>query len=87
MEKLGRALVLAHVAGVVPFRQTLPRLKAEEFQRRVEAAFRGLQAFGLAYDDANLGTVLIAEDRLVLVDLEAVWQPGTDMGYAFESYV
>ena len=83
-----RALVLSEVVGVLPIKQKLPPLEPKEFQRRVEAAFRELAAFDLAYDDVKLDNMIMVEDRIVLVDLESVWEPEPHKReYAFKSYV
>ncbi|KPM42285.1 hypothetical protein AK830_g4282 [Neonectria ditissima] len=69
-----RALILSEVVGIMPWEQRLPPLQADEFKELVEVAFQELNAFGLAYDDVKLDNMIIVQDRVVLVDLESVYE-------------
>lgn len=81
-----RALILSEVVGIMPWEQKLPPLQCEEFKELVEAAFRKLNAFGLAYDDIKLDNMILVQNRVVLVDLESVYEPSPeDMEYCFYS--
>jgi hypothetical protein len=81
-----RALVLSEVVGIMPWEQKLPPLQGDEFKELVEVAFRALNAFGLAYDDIKLDNMILVQDRVVLVDLESVYEPPLeDRDYFFNS--
>ncbi|RSL50051.1 hypothetical protein CEP51_015396 [Fusarium floridanum] len=81
-----RALVLAEVLGIMPWEQELPPPKLEEFKALVEVVFRELNVLGLGYEDISMGNFIIAEDRVVLVDLESVYEAEPeDREYMFNS--
>ncbi|KAK7394071.1 hypothetical protein QQX98_013143 [Neonectria punicea] len=80
-----RALILSKVNGVEPFNQNDP-LPLVDFQDRASVAFDALRARGVMYDDIKLDNLLITGDRIVLIDLESVWEP-EDMDYFFKSCV
>ncbi|KAJ4160351.1 hypothetical protein NW754_003476 [Fusarium falciforme] len=81
-----RALVLSEVIGIMPWEQKLPPLQADEFKELVEAAFQELNAFGLAYDDVKLDNMILVQDRVVLVDLESVYEASPEhREYVFNS--
>lgn len=69
-----RALVLSEIDGVVPFEQESSAIDADEFQRRLEAAFGELAAFGLVHGDPKLDNFLLVKDKIVVVDLESLEQ-------------
>lgn len=69
-----RALVLSEVIGIMPWEQELPPLRLEEFKALVEVVFRELNVLGLGYEDISMGNFIIAKDRVVLVDLESVYE-------------
>lgn len=67
-----KALVLSEVNGVLPFEQPVDApLNADEFRRRLEAAFGELGTFGLMYGDPKLDNCLLVDDRIVIIDLES----------------
>ncbi|EEU37975.1 uncharacterized protein NECHADRAFT_84330 [Fusarium vanettenii 77-13-4] len=67
-----RALLLSEVNGVLPFEQPLDSpLDADEFCRRLRAAYGELGSFGLMYGDPKLDNYLLVDDRIVIVDLES----------------
>ncbi|KAH6976634.1 hypothetical protein EDB80DRAFT_305601 [Ilyonectria destructans] len=81
-----RALILSEVVGIMPWEQKLPPLQADEFKELVEVAFQELNAFGLAYDDIKLDNMILVQDRVVLVDLESVYEvPLEHREYVFNS--
>ena len=73
-----RALVLSEIDGVVPFNQESSAIDADEFQRRLEAAFGELAAFGLVHGDPKLDNFLIVKDRIMIVDLESLEKDDPD---------
>lgn len=81
-----RALILSEVVGIMPWEQKLPPLQADEFKELVEVAFQELNAFSLAYDDIKLDNMILVQDRVVLVDLESVYEvPLEHREYVFNS--
>lgn len=81
-----RALVLSEVTGIMPWEQKLPPLEARQFTELVETAFQELNALGLAYDDVKLDNLILVQDRVVLVDLESVYEPSLEhREYVFNS--
>lgn len=70
-----RALVLSEMAGIVACEQKPPYLERGEFRRRIEAAVQELSMFGVSVDDKKLHNVLLADDGVVLVDMESIWEP------------
>ncbi|KAJ3469507.1 hypothetical protein MRS44_003572 [Fusarium solani] len=83
-----RALILSEVDGVESCNQKFPCLEPPEFQRRIEEAFAELAKFGLAYGDLKLDNFLLVGDRVVIVDLESVWEDTPDeIEYANETHV
>ncbi|KAI8721341.1 hypothetical protein NCS52_00581400 [Fusarium sp. LHS14.1] len=83
-----RALILSEVDGVEACNQKFPCLEAPEFRHRVEEAFAELAQFGLAYGDLKLDNFLLVGDRVIIVDLESVWEDTPDeIEYANETHV
>ncbi|RSL50472.1 hypothetical protein CEP51_015342 [Fusarium floridanum] len=83
-----RALILSEVDGVEACNQKFPCLELFEFQRRIEEAFAELAKFGLAYGDLKLDNFLLVGDRVVIVDLESVWEDTPDeIEYANETHI
>ncbi|OAA66819.1 Protein kinase-like domain protein [Niveomyces insectorum RCEF 264] len=83
-----RALVLSLVDGVSLRAQVEPRLSVEAFRRRVEAVAAELQTFGVVYDDLKLDNLLLVDDRLVVLDLEWVFEPEPEfLGQHAQSFV
>ncbi|RTE80464.1 hypothetical protein BHE90_005072 [Fusarium euwallaceae] len=83
-----RALILSEVNGVEACNQEFPCLEPSEFQRRIEEAFAELAKFGLAYGDIKLDNFLLVGDRVVIVDLESVWEDTPDeIEYANETHI
>ncbi|RSM00377.1 hypothetical protein CDV31_011827 [Fusarium ambrosium] len=83
-----RALILSEVNGVEACNQEFPCLEPSEFQRRIEEAFAELTKFGLAYGDIKLDNFLLVGDRVVIVDLESVWEDTPDeIEYANETHI
>ncbi|RMJ18927.1 hypothetical protein CDV36_001330 [Fusarium kuroshium] len=83
-----RALILSEVNGVEACNQKFPCLEPSEFQRRIEEAFAELAKFGLAYGDIKLDNFLLVGDRVVIVDLESVWEDTPDeIEYANETHI
>ncbi|EEU39778.1 uncharacterized protein NECHADRAFT_79613 [Fusarium vanettenii 77-13-4] len=83
-----RALILSEVDGVEACSQKFPCLEPPEFQRRIEEAFAELAQFGLAYGDLKLDNFLLVGDRVVIVDLESVWEDTPDeIEYANETHI
>ncbi|RSL54194.1 hypothetical protein BHE90_010152 [Fusarium euwallaceae] len=81
-----RALILSEITGIMPWEQKLPPLQADQFKELVETAFRELNALGLAYDDVKLDNLILVQDRVVLVDLESVYEPSSEQReYVFNS--
>ncbi|KAH6962409.1 hypothetical protein BKA56DRAFT_636733 [Ilyonectria sp. MPI-CAGE-AT-0026] len=81
-----RALILSEVVGIMSWEQNLLPLQADEFKELVEVAFQELNAFGLAYDDIKLDNMILVQDRVVLVDLESVYEvPLEHKEYVFNS--
>ncbi|KAI8710784.1 hypothetical protein NCS52_01538200 [Fusarium sp. LHS14.1] len=70
-----RALILSEITGIMPWEQKTPPLKADQFMELVEPAFREINTLGLAYDDVKLDNLILVQDRVVLVDLESVYEP------------
>lgn len=82
-----RALILSYIVGVLPFEQKPPILSSEEFKKRLEAAYQELGVLGLSHDDPKLDNFLLVDDRITLVDLESVADPGPDLEHVMSSYV
>lgn len=83
-----RALVLSEVNGIESCNQKFPCLEPSEFQRRIEEGFAELAKFGVAYGDLKLDNFLLVGDRVVIVDLESVWEDTPDeIEYANETHV
>lgn len=83
-----RALILSEVDGIESCNQKFPYLEPLEFQRRIEEAFAELAKFGLAYGDLKPDNFLLVGDRVVIVDLESVWEDTPDeIEYANETHV
>ncbi|KAM6540281.1 hypothetical protein FALCPG4_002002 [Fusarium falciforme] len=81
-------LIFSEVNGIESCNQKFPCLEPLEFQRRVEEAFAGLAKYGLAYGDLKLDNLLLVGDRVVIVDLESVWEDTPDeIEYANETHV
>ncbi|KAH8663751.1 hypothetical protein BGZ61DRAFT_431711 [Ilyonectria robusta] len=82
-----RVLILSYIDGVRPFEQKPPVLRREDFKQRLEAAYQELGVLGLSHDDPKLDNFLIVDDRIALVDLESVADPGSDLEHVISSYV
>ena len=68
-----RALILSVLEGVRPFEQDIDcPLEEDEFERRVESAFRQLALFGVAHGDTKLDNFLVTDQSVLLVDLESL---------------
>ncbi|KAL6410858.1 Protein kinase-like domain [Ilyonectria robusta] len=81
-----RALILSEVVGIMPWEQKLPPIQADEFKELVEVAFQELNALGLACDDIKLDNLILVQGRVVLVDLESVYEvPLEHREYVFNS--
>lgn len=81
-----RALIFSEVVGIMPWEQPVPPLGVDEFMGLVEVVFQEFNAFGLAYDDVKLDNMIMVGDRVVLVDLESVYEPETeDKRFVFNS--
>lgn len=82
-----RALILSEVNGIHPSHQIDP-LPLEDFQDQVKLPLEALRDRGVVYDDVGLENLFIVGDKIMLVDLESVWEPGPDdMVYFFDSYL
>ncbi|RSL80167.1 hypothetical protein CEP52_017426 [Fusarium oligoseptatum] len=73
-----RAMVLSRIEGIYPFEQPLPPLPADDFMKLGEEALSEINAFGLSYDDVKLDNFLLVQGRIVIVDLESVYEPNVD---------
>ncbi|RSL94108.1 hypothetical protein CEP52_012814 [Fusarium oligoseptatum] len=73
-----RAMVLSRIEGIYPFEQPLPPLPADDFMKLGEQALSEINAFGLSYDDIKLDNFLLVQGRIVIVDLESVYEPNVD---------
>lgn len=82
-----RALNLSYVVGVRLFEQKPPVIRPEEFKTRLETAYQELGVLGFSHDDPKLDNFLLVDDRIVLVDLESVADPGPDLEHVISSYV
>ncbi|KAJ4309040.1 hypothetical protein N0V84_011737 [Fusarium piperis] len=81
-----RALILSEIIGIMPWEQKLPPLPVDEFKALVDTAWRELNALGLAYDDVGLDNLIIVGDRVMVVDLESVYEPAHEYkAYIFKS--
>lgn len=80
-----RVLILSHVVGVLPFEQNPPVLRPEEFKKRLEATYQELGALGLSHDDPKLDNFLLVDDKITLLDLESVADPGPDLEHVISS--
>ena len=81
-----RALILSEVVGIMPWEQQRPPLEVDEFKKLVEVVFGELNAVDLGYEDIKLDNFIMVQDRIVLVDLESVYEPKPeDREYSFNS--
>ena len=71
------AIILEDVKGKLPG-QEKPFLPPEEFRRRLEVAYDALRSFGVMVEDFKLANNLLLADKVVLVDLESIWEPDKD---------
>ncbi|KAJ4178854.1 hypothetical protein NW755_012876 [Fusarium falciforme] len=74
-----RAMVLSRIEGIYPFEQPIPPLPADDFMKLGEEALSEINAFGLSYDDIKLDNFLLVQGRIVIVDLESVYEPNVSM--------
>ena len=70
-----RALLLSYVDGVSLYDVT--DLAVDEVQQMAEDAFLPLQQHGVIPDDTKLENFILVENKLVIIDLEHVYEPVT----------
>ena len=70
-----RALLLSYVDGVSLY--DITDLPIDEVQRMIEDAFWPLQEYGVVPNDTKLDNFILVGDKLVIIDLEHVYEPLT----------
>ena len=75
------ALVISYVDGVTLAEVT--SLELPELEEKLEKAFWPLQRYGVVQDDATLNNFLLVDGRIVIVDLERLYEPADPDQVAF----
>ena len=68
-----RSLLVSFIDGVRLSQVT--NLTVEEVRRKIEDAFLPLKHYGVVPDDIKLDNFVLIDDRIVIIDLEHVYEP------------
>ena len=70
-------IILKDIKGKLPG-QEKPFLPPEEFQRQLKVAYNALRSFSVMVEDFKLTNNLLLANKVVLVNLESIWEPNKD---------